>query len=98
MKNLLVIGLLIGVLGGCVSRGEVRPAVSQFNPTDLSHFSYLAKIDEESSLNTERYVEVAYEETVTEEKETVPEANDNRQKTSTSFFTWNENMEQSELN
>lgn len=94
MKNLLVIGLMISILGGCVSKGEVKPSGSQFNPTDLSYFSYLAKLDAENSLDdTEQYVE-----TVIEAKKTVTEANDKRQKTSASLFTWNENLEQSELN
>ncbi len=87
MKNLLIIGLMISILGGCVSRGEVKPSASAFNPMDLSYFSYLVKLDAENSLdNTEQYVE------------TVTEANDNRQKTSASFFTRNEGLEQSELN
>lgn len=93
MKNLLLITLIISTLGGCVSRGGVRPDVSQLNPTDLDHFSYLAKINAEDVADAEPYAE-----TVAEAKGTVPEVSDNRQKTSASFFTWNENMEQSELN
>lgn len=98
MKNLLVIGLMVSILGGCASRGEVNPSVSTFDPTDLSHFSYLAQLEEEISLDTEQYAATAYVETVAEAKATVAEANDNNQKTSASFFTWNENLEQSELN
>ncbi len=99
MKNLLVIGLMISILGGCASRGEVNPSVSALDPTDLSHFSYLAQL-EENSLDTEQYAETAYVETAStasEAKGTITEAN-NSQKTSASFFTWNENLEQSELN
>ncbi|MFA5825496.1 MAG: hypothetical protein WC825_05930 [Gallionellaceae bacterium] len=97
MKNLLIIGLMVSILGGCASRGEVKPSVSTFDPTDLSHFSYLAQL-EEDSLDTEQYAGTAYVETVADAQGTVAEANDNSQKTSASFFTWNENLEQSELN
>ncbi len=98
MKNLLVIGLMISILGGCASRGEVNPSVSALDPTDLSHFSYLAQLEEENSLDTEQYAETAYVETASEAKGTITKANNNSQKTSASFFTWNENLEQSELN
>lgn len=93
MRNLLLIALIISTLGGCVTRGGVGPTVSQLNPTDLDHFSYLAKINAEDLADAEPYAE-----TVAEAKETVPEENSDRQKTSASFFTWNENMEQSEMN